>query len=96
MRGVFRPRHVPETCPVTLIQKHVDPVQSLVFHERQVFPPGYAPKAVRIPIGTSWGDKTHTRPASIRLEKGIRKKLPRRRKAEALTWCNELSWFFAF
>ena len=85
MRGVIRPRQVPESHPVTLIQKHVDPVQSLVFHEGQVFPPGYAPKAVRILSSTA------SRLADLRLEKGIRKKLPRRTKAETLTWCNELS-----
>ena len=88
MRGVIRPRQVPESHPVTLIQKHVDPVQSLVFHERQVFPPGYAPKAARRKSSAA------SRLALHRLEKGICKKLPRRTRAETLTWCNGLSGFY--
>jgi hypothetical protein len=59
--------------PVTLLPLHVDPMQAPVFGERAVYGPGDAPKAVRELSSTSWGDKAHTRPASARLEKGIRK-----------------------
>jgi hypothetical protein len=88
MRGVSRPRHVPRTYPVTLIPMHVDPVQSPVFGERRVFPPGYAPKAARRKSSTA------SRLALHRLKKAFARKLPRRTKAETLTK-SELSGFLA-
>ena len=70
--------------PVTPLPGRVDPATAPVFGRRQVYPPGDAPKAARRQIGAV------SRPAGLRLKKGICVEVAQARECGSMT-CIELS-----